>query len=152
VSGEPQEPWVSDPVIRALVADNTPCYGTYSPAVPVCGKCPLKAHCAGALAVGLQAIARALVEEAEETARRGATLMAATANAARALTNTTGRQNVTSIAAKVLKVQYDGALCSRTGRSLTKGTECLYVAGTGLVGIDAATDEERGALATATAS
>lgn len=139
---ETRESWVEDPTIRALVADNTACYGTYSPMATACGKCPLKKHCAGALAASMRAIASALdqavVEREAEVEKNQATLETAIRNVPDVLHARTPKVAVSDVIRRKLLTTFDGNLCARTGVAIPRGTEALYIQGIGIVSISAA--------------
>lgn len=141
------ESWVEDPAIRAIVAANTACYGTYSPMATACGKCPLKKHCARALAESMRAIASALDQaavdrETEEVEKNRTSLETAIRNVPDVLNARTPKVVVSDVIRRKLVTTFDGNLCARTGMAIPRGTEALYIQGIGLVSLSAAQPDE----------
>ena len=131
--------WAKDPYLRALVAANTPCYGTFSPGNDICKVCPLRSHCGGALATTLSTLSRALEAEALKTSALTEEQLSSTVKiTADALDpqqerpGTESNQVPNTNGTKKLTASYDG-VCAQTGLVLKAGEVCYYIPGEGLI-------------------
>jgi hypothetical protein len=70
--GHPDAGYHSDPYIRSLGAQSTPCFGHYSHKSGTCERCPLQGPCINFLAAELSRLATVLQREDDEAARRAA--------------------------------------------------------------------------------
>lgn len=70
--GQDETGYHPDPYVRALAADNTPCFGSYSHKADTCGRCPLQGPCVNFLSAELSRIAAELDREDADAAIRAA--------------------------------------------------------------------------------
>lgn len=130
--------WAQDPYLRALVASNTPCYGTFSPGHETCKVCPLRSHCGGALATTLSTLSRALEANALKNSVLTEEQLSSTVNVtAEALDPKQDRPGTDSNKVPNTEIQklttpYDG-VCARTGTTIKSQETCYYVPGEGLI-------------------
>lgn len=124
----PAAEWLADDYVRAAVAKNQPCFGSFSPSHEACGGCALVGHCRGAQAGALELLAVQLKAAAPgplPTAAAG--LHGAVAGA---LNPRTARVEAELKDGAIITTSFDG-LDAVTGAPIKRGTRARYVAGKG---------------------
>lgn len=124
----PAAEWLADDYVRAAVAKNHACFGSYTPSHESCGGCALAGHCRGAQAGALELLAVQLKAAAPgplPTAAAG--LHGAVAGA---LNPRTARTEAELKDGAYIITQFDG-LDAVTGAPIKRGTRARYVAGKG---------------------
>ena len=68
--GQDEDSYHTDPYIRALAAQDTSCFSSYSDKSATCSACPLSGACMNAMAAELSSLARELEQEDKEAEAR----------------------------------------------------------------------------------
>lgn len=138
--------WKNDPAIRAMVAKQTSCFGSFHPLVSACGNCALRVDCGKSLASILHDMAEAMEREAKQSGTSPVLGDVAEEVAKNLSKEPKGPARKPVRSAVPVTVSYDGCLCARTRSALSKGTSAYYFPGVGIVGSSTLTKEEKEAL------
>lgn len=126
--------WLHDEGLRALVIENTECFGLWSAKAGGCGECLVAGWCRNAKAATLTVLAAKIKTETPEAP---APVTAAVAN----LDSEVGKGNAPGTPRTAPTPEAEGfiirathdTLCGLTGAPIRKGDSVRYVRGTGLV-------------------
>lgn len=131
--GQPEEAYHNDPYIRALAAQDTTCFSSYSDKSTTCSACPLAGSCMNAMAAELSSLARELEQEdkeAEARKRMGVSDPKPKDKGQEAKTSGGGAKvKATQGNANLIVIQQQ-AICRACGKTIPKGDEGWWVRST----------------------